>query len=148
MNRLLAALACLAILAAFLAACGGDDDTAAPARETLSAEDQTGVTTAVDAVAAALQARSIDDLRALYPADERERLDDEQLSRQASCLPENAEMEIKTFEVESTRDGARARITFGLTPESGSPFEAVRDWRFLRQDDGTWLLANRPDCPF
>ncbi|RIK35164.1 MAG: hypothetical protein DCC58_20790 [Chloroflexi bacterium] len=150
-----------------LAACGGDDDNGATATTvgqtqvaptattveqsvpTDATEADTGaVEEAVDAVVLVLQQRDRDRLRDLTGDQLRQRVRDQELDQLQTCIPEGATVEVLGRQVTIDGDTATVTVTLQLTSADGKTSTSERVWTFERQADGSWMLAELPDCPF
>jgi hypothetical protein len=160
MNRLRIALSGI-VLIAFVAfafsACGDDDDDVAGSptatqvetgSQTASATDaEEQVSEAVDDVFVAIRDTQRDRLRDLTGEGLRDRARDQDFDRLMECVPDDAEIELISREVQVSGDTATVIVTFEIT-QDGEASEVERIWEFERADDGTWLLTEFPECPF
>jgi glutathione synthase/RimK-type ligase-like ATP-grasp enzyme len=149
MIRIAIAAVFAALLVALTGACGGDDTAISlpSPTTTLAAQDDAAIKGAVATVAAAIQERSADQIRVLLTADAAAKLKDADLQRAASCIPEGDTMQVQSQTIKPVRDGAQVDVSFAIS-RKGTPRDIKRTWRFQRQADGSWLLSERPECPF
>jgi hypothetical protein len=154
---LIVPLAVLVTVALAAAACGDDDDEAevtdtpivtTPATGTTAPADESALNEAVDEVLAALQQRDRDRLRDLSGGQLRDQARDQDFERLLQCVPDDAEIDFISRDVEIDGSNATVTITFEVT-QDGETTEVERVWEFeLSEDGSTWLLMEFPDCPF
>ena len=111
-------------------------------------DDSAAVSAAVDEVLVAIQERDRDRLHDLSGDQLRDRTRDADRDHVVNCLPEGASVQIVSRDVTITGDTATVTVTFEVTTADGATQTVERVWTFARQPDGTWRLAEMPECPF
>lgn len=142
---------CGLTLAIIPVACGdGDNPGASPGVETvIEQRDEDAINFLVGDVGGALilTGSSLEPLRRLVD----ESVGDEDLNSLEDCWEMGGEIEMaESADIHAGFDGkARAEFEWLVTGGAGGDADLVRfDWEVDRQEDGSWLLAEAPDCPF
>jgi ketosteroid isomerase-like protein len=111
-------------------------------------DDTAAVNAAVDDVLVAIRQHDRDRLHDLSGDRLRDRTHDADREHVVNCLPEGASVQIVSRDVTITGDTATVTVTFEVTTADGATQTVERVWTFARQPDGTWRLAELPECPF
>lgn len=114
-----------------------------------TSDDQiTAVERAADQVMQAIRDRDRDHLHDMTGHHLRDRMHDQDFDQMMQCIPDGATVDVLARVVEIDNGTATVTHTMQLTTADGQVTEIERTWIFEQADDGTWLLSERPDCPF
>ncbi|MEX0683487.1 MAG: hypothetical protein WD904_04375 [Dehalococcoidia bacterium] len=121
------------------------DPTATPGVTLLSQRDEEDINSLVSDV---MNRAFIPSERLLRPLID-DRIEDDQLSSFVGCAPVGAGIELDDpAEITPGRDG-EAVVRGQFVARAGANVKTVAyEWGVARQDDGSWLLTEVPECPF
>lgn len=74
-------------------------------------------------------------------------LQQQDVTRLMTCVLDGTRVEPVSRTMTIDGDMATVVVTFSVTAADGTVSTVTRTWVFERDDDGTWLLIDVPDCP-